>query len=677
AVLHHEQPAVSFRLLVRAGAAQDPPDKPGVATLVAALLDQGTTTRSAEQIATAIDSVGGALGTGAGVDLTFINAVVMKDSFDLALRLIADLARHPAFAPEEIERQRQQLLSALKVSYEDPEYLADVLFDRLVYGFHPYGRPGSGTPESVARITRDDLVAFHRAYFAPNNAILAIVGDVTAEEAFAGAARSFGDWPRLDGLTIPNPPDPPPPTRRIVVVDRPGAVQTEIRVGHLGVPRRHPDYLALDVAAKILGGEGSNRLHRVLRSERGLTYGASAELETRKYAGDLVAETDTRSEATAETLRLLVDEFWRLQREPVQDAELQGAKDYLTGSFPLTIETPSAIALQVLNALFYGLDLKELETFRERVNAVSVDDISRVARAYLRPDRLSIVLVGDASVFADKLPAAGFPAFERIPLTELDLTAADLRRPPARPAASERRPAAAALSSHDSHVEGAAADRARRILSAAIAAKGGLERLRAVRTLQASAVARLTGGDHPIAVETRTWIAYPDRFRIEATLPGGRAVEVLAGDDAWVTGPGAEEDGPAAAEARARADRDILSILLRAHEGSVAVRALPDETLDDGRTAHVLECDLPHAGRVALVIDAATGLVARLRYRAHAGGRPAAVEEMFSDYRAVDGVQVAARAVVRRDGRIVLERTLTAIAFDVPVDAALFRRPSS
>ena len=317
AVAHHEQPAVSLRLIVRAGGAQDPAEKSGVATLVAALLDQGTTSRDAEQIATAIDSIGGLVGTGAGSDLSFINAVVMKDSIAFGLDMVSDLARNPKFAPEEIERQRQQILSGLKVGYEDPDYIAGMVFDRLVYGFHPYGRPDSGTPQTIASITRDDLVAFHKAWFGANNAILAIVGDISHEEAFAGAERAFGKWARSEA-TAAKPVEPPPPTRRVVVIDRPGAVQTEIRVGNIGLPRQHKDYLTLDLAINILGGEGGNRLHRVLRSDRGLTYGASADVNALKDAGNIVADTDTRSEVTGEALRLIVDEFWKLQRQRVQ-----------------------------------------------------------------------------------------------------------------------------------------------------------------------------------------------------------------------------------------------------------------------------------------------------------------------------------------------------------------------
>lgn len=427
-VLHHEQPIVSLRMLVRAGSSFDPPGKTGLAGLASALLDQGTTTRTAEQIADTIDSIGGGLGSGAGSDVTFTSVLVMKDSFDFGLDLLADVVRNPAFRQEELDRQREQIYSGLKDAYEDPDYVAGLVFDRLVYGFHPYGMPSTGTPESLQALSPDDLHAFHARYFVPNNAILAIVGDVTTEQAFKGAERVFGSWRPRD---VPDPAateEPPPSVRRVVIVNKPDAVQTEVRVGHVGIPRKHPDYLALDLAVKILGGEGGNRLQRVLRSERGLTYGASADMQALKRSGDIMADTDTRSEATTEVLRAVVDEFSRLQRERVHPRELADAQAYLAGSFPLTIETPSAIAAQVLNVLFYELPLSEIETYRERINAVTPDDIQRVARRYLRPDRLSVVLVGNAGLFAPRLKGIGFDEFEIVELSELDLTAADFRR---------------------------------------------------------------------------------------------------------------------------------------------------------------------------------------------------------------------------------------------------------
>ncbi len=521
AVFQHEQPAISLRLIVRAGGAQDPAAKPGVAYLVGSLLDQGTASKSAEQIASAIDSIGGAMGVGAGTDVTYINAAVMKDGLSAGLDLVSEIARTPAFAPEEIERQRQQILSGLRVSYDDPDYLAGVVFDRLVFGFNPYGRPGTGTPETLASITREDLIAFHTRWFGGNNAILAIVGDTTADEAFAGAERAFGSWGRVEAAEATTL-EPPPPTRRLVIIDRPGAVQTEIRVGNIGLARRHPDYLALDMATKILGGEGGNRLHRVLRTERGLTYGASADVNALEESGDIVADTDTRSETTAETLRLIVDEFWRLQRERVRAGELADAQAYLTGNFPLSIETPSAIALQVLNAVFYGLDLGELQTYRERVNAVTVDDIQRVARSYLHPDRLTIVLVGDAKVFAGQLAGVGFDQVERIPVDQLDLASPDLRRRSAdagrlRPA-SYQVPAPAAA---------AKADPLRTIVTRAVRAKGGVALLRSIRTIRTTSVTTVDIGDRRVEIPTDTVIRYPGSYRLDARGPDGELVQVF------------------------------------------------------------------------------------------------------------------------------------------------------
>jgi zinc protease len=293
-ILHHEQPVVTMRLIVGAGAAEDPQGKAGLANLLGSLLDQGTATRTAQEIADQIDTIGGALGTGSGSDLSFANIVVMKDSFATGMELLADVVRNPKFDVEEIDRQKQQAISSLQVNATDPDFVASAVIDRLIYGFHPYGMPGSGTPETLAGIGRDDLVAFHRRYFVPNNMILAVVGDTTADEAFGTVEKVFGGWPRGE-LSLPKPIDPPMPTRRIVVIDKPDAVQTEIRIGQLAIPRNHRDYLAWDLAVKILGGEGANRLHQELRSKRGLTYGASAETQAMKQAGDYVAETDTRT----------------------------------------------------------------------------------------------------------------------------------------------------------------------------------------------------------------------------------------------------------------------------------------------------------------------------------------------------------------------------------------------
>jgi zinc protease len=676
AVSHHEQPAVSLLLIVRAGGARDPEGKSGVATLAAALLDQGTATKSAEQIADSIDSIGGLIGTGATSDMTTITAVVMKDSLAFGLDTVSDLARNPAFSPEELERQRQQMLSGLKVGYEDPDYIAGLVFDRLVYGFHPYGRPDSGTPESIASITRQDLVAFHKSWFGANNAILAVVGDVTAQEAFAGAERAFGSWGKAP-ITASQHPEPPPSARRVVVIDRPDAVQTEIRVGNVGLPRKHKDFLALELAINILGGEGGNRLHRVLRSDRGLTYGASADVNALNESGNIVADTDTRSETTGEALRLIVEEFWRLRRQRVRDEELADAKAYLTGSFPLTIETPSNIAKQVLNAVFYGLDLAELQTYRERVNAITPDDIQRVAGEYLRPDRLSIVLVGNASVFAKQLPGAGFDQFERIAIADLDLGSADLKRhgspamkylpagyrpPPSRAIERQRGEAASVL------------------IAQAVRAKGGIDKLRSVRTIRATSTTTVLEGPGATPVETTSFIRYPSAFRVDAKTPAGLLVQVFNGGEYWISNPRGVATAPDAVadQIRGTIQRDAIALLIALADGKVAAERLPD-VVEDRRSFRALSVSGAGMPPLTLVLDAESGLIRAQRYEAPgapgATGR-GAIEETFSDYRSVDGLQVAFSAAVKKDGVPYVTRRVVRFEYNIPLDSHLFIKPS-
>jgi zinc protease len=698
-VLHHEQPAVTMRLLVGAGAAQDPEKKSGTAQLVGSLLDQGTTTRSAQQIAAQIDSIGGLMSTGAGTDLSSGYVAVMKDSFALGMDLLHDVVRNPAFAPEEIERQKEQAISSLQVSSNDPDYVASVLFDRLVYGFHPYGLPGSGTPESLMGITRADLQAFHAQYFVPNNMILAIVGDVTSEEAFATAERVFGGWPRR-ALPAAKPLEPPSPTRRVVVVDKPDSVQTEIRVGQLAIPRKHDDYLAWDLTVKILGGEGANRLHRVLRSERGLTFGASAETQALKQAGDFVAETDTRTDTTGEVLRLTLDEFSRLQRQLVIERELADAQAYLAGSFPLTVETPNDIATLILNSVHFELPLEEVSTFTQRVKAITPDDIQRVARQYIRPDRLSVVLVGNAQAFLPQLRAIGITDFEVIPIQQLDLMSATLKREPARaskdassgPFGSFRaiaaytetqvNPGAGRAQRPDAPRTPAQAndsdDRAaRELLAAVVKAKGGLEALKRVRTVVAEAETTFQLDQGAVPSTTKTYVVYPDKFRVDATLGTDSVVQVYNAGSAWQKDPGGVRDAPAPmrAEFAASVQRDTFPMLIAAAEGRLVVRSRPGEKTRDGRAVRAIEISGIELKPVTLFIDDKMLIAGQSFASVGPNGQPFTTEEVFSDYRSVDGILVPFEARLLQNGRPLLTRTLKSVTFSTPVDDSLFARP--
>ena len=378
----------------------------------------------------------------------------------------------------------------------------------------------------------------------------------------------------------------------------------------------------------------------------------------------------------------------------------------MTGSFPLTIETPDAIATQVLNVMFYELPLEDLQSFRDRVNAVTVDDIARVARDYLRPDRLSIVLVGNAAGFAPQLRRIGLGTFETIEMGDLDLTTADFKtagtssgpggtgRPgaPVRPSGAGRPGAgpgargagssfayqAQSATQSQPSVSARDGESARALLDKVIAAKGGLETLRGVKSITAVTHADTDTPDGRVDAQTTTFLQYPNRVRVETRLPRETIVQVYDGARAWVKDSRGTHDVPErmARELDASFTRDVLALLLAAHDGSVRPRLLPDIKDEAGMVYHALECSAPSLEPTVLYVDPATNLIAKQTYVARATSQPL-VEELYSDYRTISGVQVAFTARVRQAGQTVLERHVTDIKINAPLDPALFKRPAS
>ena len=419
----HSLPLLTLRLVVKSGAEFDPPALPGTAQLVSALLAEGTSKRTARQISGAIDSIGGLTDAGAGWDQSFVSLTVLNDHEDLAFDLLSDMVMHPTFAPAEVERKRQQTLSGLEVVRGDPDYVADAAFRRLAFRGTAYGHSEDGTIQSVRRITAADLRAFHNSYYQPSNAVLAVVGDMEADEAFERAGRYFGSWVNRATPVAPAAP-PAGPSQRIIAIDKPDAVQTEIRVGNLGVPRNSPDYLALSVADQILGGPSENRLFKALRSHQGLTYGASSELLSYQTAGIWLAKTFTRTPETMKSLHLALEQLKRMHDHPITASELETAQGYLIGHLALDYETSEGAAAQTLQLLVYDLPLDYWNRFPERIGALTADDVWTAARERLAPDNNMIVLVGNLSGFKKDLKKLG--PVEFVPLADVDFGSHDL-----------------------------------------------------------------------------------------------------------------------------------------------------------------------------------------------------------------------------------------------------------
>ncbi|HET9212952.1 MAG TPA: pitrilysin family protein [Thermoanaerobaculia bacterium] len=424
----HEQPLVSLRMLLDAGKAYEPDGKAGLANATAALLTKGTATRSAQQIAQTIDFVGGHLDANAGTEAGYVDLSVTSDQLDLGFDLLADTVLHPTFPQDEIERWRRQAVNGLQIDQQDASYIATTAVTRLIFGDYPYGRPSSGTPESLAGLTRDDLVAFHKRHFIPNQTILAVVGDVKPADAFARAERAFGAWPKGAPSELPGFDVKPPAKTRIVVIDKPDAVQTEIRLGQVGIAYRDPSLFAAEVYNSVLGGNASARLYEEIRRKRGLSYGASSYFLEETNPGFFQVSTFTKTESTADALGLAFEVLRGLQEKPVPETELNGAKTYITGAFPLEIETANGIATKVLEAMHFGFGRDFLESYNDRISKVGAADVQRFAEMRIHPGQMTAVLVGNAAVFTEALKKK-YGEIEVIPATEVDFLRPDLRSP--------------------------------------------------------------------------------------------------------------------------------------------------------------------------------------------------------------------------------------------------------
>lgn len=419
-------PLVSARLNLNAGSANDPMGKPGVASMTAALLTQGTTTKSAPEIATAIEQLGASLGAGSGADFTNVYANAPKDVFGQTLTLMADLVRNPTFAAEELERQQSQTLDGLRVALSQPGSIAAQSVGRVIYGAAPYGAPGSGTLTSIPALTRDDVAVFHSDRFRPSQATLVFSGDVTPAEARALADEAFGDW--RDAGPAPAAVDKAGQALapRVVVVDQPGAGQAAVIAAIRGVKRTDADYFPLTLGNTLLGGGFSSRLNQEIRIKRGLSYGARSSVGAQQDVGVFTAATQTKNETATEVADLILAEVGKLGTAPATEAELAPRRAALIGGFGRSLETVDGLGGLVANLALYDLPMSDLADYAGRVRSVTPQQVEAAFAGHLPTDQASLVIVGDASKFIDGLRAK-YPNVEVIPLTELNLDSATLK----------------------------------------------------------------------------------------------------------------------------------------------------------------------------------------------------------------------------------------------------------
>ncbi|MEE9269810.1 MAG: insulinase family protein [Candidatus Krumholzibacteria bacterium] len=402
-VEHHEQPVVSIYVIVRAGSTIDPDGKESLASFTIDQLNKGTKTRTALELAEWIESVGGSVGGFSQEDYSAITVTVLSEYLDVAYQYLQDILLNPIFPEKELELLRKQAKTGLEFELSSPEAMARRHLRNLIYGDHPYSKQAS--VESVEAITRDDMVAFYDKNCVPNNVTIAVVGDVKWKNVRKSMKKYLGEWQAGSPQTVAYGGAPEAGKTQIYIYHKPGAVQTEIFVGHLAPKATNPDWAAMIVGNRVLGAGSDARLFANIREEKGWTYRVNSRFARERDLGTFIARTPVRTAVTDSALVELLMEIKRIKSEPITADELQNAKNYLIGNFPISIETPDRIAAQVAQNKLLGLGKKDLESYRDRVAAVTIDDVSRVMDKYLRPDNAYIVLVGDAMEIKDKVAA--------------------------------------------------------------------------------------------------------------------------------------------------------------------------------------------------------------------------------------------------------------------------------
>ncbi|MEP6717923.1 MAG: pitrilysin family protein [bacterium] len=395
-------PLVSYRLIFRSGDAHDPVELPGLADMLTGLLTEGTPSRTSREIADEVARLGATLQAGASSDYTTVAASSLTTFSDEILELMADVALRPMFPENEVELTRQNTKESLKQQRAQPSFLASEMVARVMYGFHPYSVTAP-TPKAIDATTREKLIEFHRAKFVPNNAVLVVAGDVEQDTLLQRIEELFGNWQPGEVAANDFPAPPVRTARAAYLVDRPGSAQANIVIANSGITRTSPDYFPMLVMHTVLGANASSRLFMNLREEKGYTYGAYSSLDARRTAGTFRATAEVRTSVTGDSLKEFFYELDRIRREPVSEKELADAKSYLTGVFPIRLETQEGLIDQLVQIKMFGLPDNYLETYRSQIQAVTREEIQAVAQKYVKPDEAALVIVGDGNQLHEQI----------------------------------------------------------------------------------------------------------------------------------------------------------------------------------------------------------------------------------------------------------------------------------
>ena len=393
----HEVPIINFGFIVRAGSVADPAGKEGVASITAGLLRKGTKARTANQISSELDFIGGQLVANATFDYTAGTAEFMKKDIGKGLDLLADVMLNPIFPSDEAAKLQRQRVDGIKAAKDEAQGVIGAYFDAYLYGKHPYGRSTNGDELSLATITRDDVAKFYQTYYTPANTILAVVGDFNPAEMEQALTDKFGAWPARTSPAVALPEVMSVTGKRLLLIDKPDSTQTFYRIGNVGIPRTNADRVFIEVVNTLFGGRFTSMLNSELRIKTGLTYGARSAFDQRKASGPFAIATYTRNETTEKAIDMTLDVLKRLHEKGITEEELKSAKSYLKGQFPPRIETSDQLAALIAQLEFFDLDERDINTYYAKIDTMTLADARRIIKQYFPAENLVFVMIGKAS----------------------------------------------------------------------------------------------------------------------------------------------------------------------------------------------------------------------------------------------------------------------------------------
>jgi len=407
AIENHELPTLTMSMIIRSGSACDPTGKDGLANFTADMLRKGTRTRPATRISEEIDFVGGSLGASADRDAIRVDCDVLLKHLDIGLELFSDIIQRPVFDTTEIERLRKQTISAIIQSKDDPNSLLVKGFNKFLFDDHPYGHPVVGTENSVTGLTRNDIARFYDDYFHPNNAFLVVAGDINPAQIFERVGKAFSGWEKAEILK-PKVSEPSPlKGRKVLLVNKPDATQTNIRFGHFGITRENPDYYPVMLMNYILGVGFVSRLNEEVRVKGGMTYDIRTANEWNTMPGAFYCNTFTENESTMSAINASLRVIEEMRRTEVSQIEYTDAVNFYSGYYPMTLETPDQVAAEIIKIKLYRLPVSYIQDFTVNIGKVTRADILRVAQKYIDPENMVFCVVSNAAVVENGLKYLG------------------------------------------------------------------------------------------------------------------------------------------------------------------------------------------------------------------------------------------------------------------------------